>query len=189
MDTREMQQQSSTSTPRLVNTSNKQAPNLNRDTAPTVDSKLKRYIDNEGWRINPYVDTEGYVTGGIGHKFTDSDFKNWDSQWSDDEKVSYWTDRFDEDTATSGREAIADAAKFKVEPTSEQIDILAELKFNMGSTRFNAKKWKNFYKAMDEGNVGVAADELLKGKDGGKSLWYQQVKGRAKKIADQLRNS
>jgi GH24 family phage-related lysozyme (muramidase) len=60
---------------------------------------------------------------------------------------------------------------------------MIDLSYNMGEW-FNTKEWRNSnaVKSLKAGNFESAADHL---KD---SLWYQQVKGRAVKIVNMMRN-
>jgi GH24 family phage-related lysozyme (muramidase) len=186
---KEVEQQDPNATPRLL-VKGKRSPLKDAATKPKTNPKLQRYLDNEGWRIDPYVDSKGYVTGGIGHLFTEEDFKNWDTSWSEDEKIAYWTKAFEADTRSAKLQAIKDSKKFKVTPSDKQIEVMAELKFNMGGTKFNATKWPSFYEAMSTGDVNAAADELLLNSDGsGPSKWLKDVGSRATNIAEELRKS
>ena len=57
--------------------------------------------------------------------------------------------------------------------------VLIDMMFNMGKNRFNG--FKNTIAAIKSGQFGLAADEMMD------SLWYDQVKTRAKELVQIMR--
>lgn len=145
-------------------------------------------IKDEGYRRNPYTDTEGFLTGGIGHKFTKEDYKNFKPEWSDKKKDAYWAERFEEDliTATSGALDIMESKDIPYNP--EVKDVLVNMIFNMGKT--GVLRFTNFLSALSKGDVDTAIKEMKTNKKGdGPSKWYTQVGERVDRLASRLKDA
>ena len=71
----------------------------------SADWAVRKIVEHEGFRLDPYTDTEGYITGGVGHKFTKEDFANFNTKWTREEKMAYWEKKFEEDYARAQSQA------------------------------------------------------------------------------------
>ena len=58
--------------------------------------------------------------------------------------------------------------------------VVIDMAFNMGITRFNPKKWPNFFKAIEEKNWTKASSEMVS------SLWARQTKRRAQRLSEMM---
>jgi GH24 family phage-related lysozyme (muramidase) len=157
--------------------------------ASSNSSILEALIDHEGYEREPYEDTKKYLTGGIGHKFTQDDFDNFNYDWSDKEKDAYWTQKFDEDYLTASRSANRIMEERGIEPNDAIREVLVDMVFNMGEKGVN--KFPSFLKALADKDPERAVFEMKTGKDGKtKSEWYQQTGRRvdnlAKRVEDNL---
>lgn len=161
--------------------------------------KIKQIIEHEGFRLNPYRDHLGNLTGGIGHKFTRDDYRNFDINWSDEEKLNYWMERFKEDYAFASRSAIAIMNKYNIKPNEAIQYVLTDMVFNMGPLGVGGgvgpkgKKvtgFKNFLTDLSKGNIEGAIMEMKRvSKNSAKpSKWYTQVPNRVEKLAEILRS-
>lgn len=143
---------------------------LNRE---SVYEQLK--ID-EGVVYEVYHDHLGLPTFGVGHLVLESD-----PEHGKDLGFPVSEDRvkecFEKDLDTAISECNVLFEKFDEFPGEVQ-EILVNMMFNMGRTRLSG--FKNFKKALDEGNWKQAANE---GRD---SKWYQQVTNRAERLMKRL---
>jgi len=147
-----------------------------------MDIMFKMIRDHEGYRINPYKDTEGYLTGGIGHKFTKKDFQEWDPNWDVDTKKAYWKDRFVEDIDTAYNQAKKIQKEFNIDDTNEIVTaVLTDMVFNLGAG--GVRGFPNFLKALSKKDKARAVKEMKTNSKGGKSLWYKQVGRRVDDLA------
>ncbi len=132
---------------------------------PTFDDYKKHFIKYEGKKNKPYIDSRGYSTVGIGHKFEKGESKK--STYSDVEIDNL----FKKDLA----EAISSTKKvfpnFDTLPKEVKIKLVS-LTFNLGEG--GIKEFKKFRSAISNRNWDVAGDELMDSK------WYNQVKNRGK---------
>lgn len=62
--------------------------------------------------------------------------------------------------------------------------VIINMLFNLGQPRFD--KFKMFQDAVRQGFYETAAAEMLRGSNGGKSLWYEQVGYRAEELSQQM---
>ena len=169
--------------------------------APQVeDWKKAKIIEDEGFRLNPYKDTRGFITGGIGHKFTKEDFKNWNPNWSEEEKYAYWMKRFKEDYSLASRAAIKTMIKYNIEPNEKTQYVLTNMIFNMGVTNVagGVKKdgtvvrgFKNFLADLSKGDIEGAIIEMKRrNKNSAEpSAWYTQVPNRVEGLIKILRSA
>lgn len=173
--------------PRLVATPKVMPEDKETPSAYSDDDLIQQLIHHEGFRLNPYVDTEGYITGGVGHKFTKEDFQNWNGDWSREEKESYWYDRFQEDISSAKAAAERAGKANKVDP--KYFPVLTEMAFNMGEQ--GLKGFPTFLKDLGAGNVEDAITEMMytdKTKTK-KSKWFKQVPNRVNSLVKILRSS
>ena len=150
---------------------------------------VKKIIEHEGFRVEPYTDTRGFITGGIGHKFTKEDFQNFDTKWSREKKVKYWEDRFNEDLAKAERNAIALSNKYNIPLSEKNLYVLTDMSFNLGNE--GVGKFKNFLKNLGAGKTEDAILEMkqVSKDDPTPSKWYKQVPNRVDSLVEILRSS
>lgn len=156
----------------------------------TIKEKLKELIHSEGFEVNPYTDTKGNITGGVGHLFTKNDYKEFNPNWTIAEKEGFWMKILEQDYAIAWDSAVEDASKFAKFPSDTVLKVMAELKFNMGIYKFSKRYWPKMYAALNNEDYKEAAKELLTNRSGGPSAWALDVKeNRANRIADTLREA
>ena len=135
------------------------------------ESLKERIKLHEGYRLEPYTDTLGYLTGGVGHrimpneevpttkegwmKLFDSDFQ---SAWG-------FMERFCEE---NNLRVISDDAK----------EVLCEMIYQMGFS--GVSKFKNMIKALQNRDYKLASIEMLD------SRWAKQTPNRAKELSDRM---
>lgn len=168
----------------------REKPKRARDVDPfQEDWALKQLIEHEGYRLNPYTDTRGFITGGIGHKFTKEDFDNFDPKWDEDKKSEYWAERFEEDLARSKTAAVAYAIKHDIPQDPKNIYVLTDMAFNLGKKGLS--KFERFGKNLGAGDIENAILEMKQRSvdDPTPSKWYTQVPERVDSLAEILRSS
>jgi len=145
---------------------------MNRD---TVFEQLK--ID-EGVVYEVYNDHLGYKTFGVGHlvKATDAEFGSPIGEAVTEERVRSCFES-DLDTSISECFALFGEGDFNNYPGTVQ-EVLVNMMFNMGRGRLGG--FKNFRKALDEGNWAKAG---IEGRD---SRWHKQVGNRAERLMVRL---
>jgi lysozyme len=128
----------------------------------------KQLAVHEGKTNKIYTDTVGKVTCGVGHNLSDKGVS-------------------DAVVALMLEEDIADAIEDvkKLVPGFEKLSdnrkvALTDMCFNLGYTRMAG--FKNTLRFINSGQFDKAADNMLQ------SLWARQVKGRAIKLANMVRN-
>jgi len=151
---------------------------------------MKEVIKSEGFEVEPYTDSKGNITGGVGHLFTKEDYTEFDPDWTEGEKQSFWLDKFDKDWATALAQATKDSQDFEVPLSGKGLLAIAELNFNMGDYGFGPKTWPKFFNAMSKGDTEEAATQLMKNSRGGPSQWSQDVgPTRSKRLVETIRSS
>jgi GH24 family phage-related lysozyme (muramidase) len=162
-----------------------------------TDSEIKKMIMQHEGKVNfPYKDSKGLWTIGVGHLINGhgktlppeyaaykdnggpNDKKNNRTPAMTDEQIN---ELFEKDYVKH-KEIAMKTPGWNLANENGQ-SAMIDLSYNMGEW-FNTKEWRNSnaVKALKAGNFESAADHL---KD---SLWYQQVKGRAVKIVNMMRN-
>ena len=133
---------------------------------------------DEGVVYEVYKDHLGYPTFGVGHLVLDSDPEYGKPVGTpvDEDRVN---DCFEKDLDTAISECAVLYEEVEEMPGEVQ-EILVNMMFNMGRTRLSG--FKNFKKALDEGDWSKAATE---GRD---SKWYRQVTNRAERLMGRLEN-
>ena len=143
------------------------------------DKEIKdMIIRHEGKRNEPYKDSLGLWTVGIGHLIGDGKSlpDKWNRRFTDDEVMAL----FDLDYDHHKQMAQSNIPNFSKVSSMGQ-GALIDLTFNMGGNWIN--KFKNTKKALEDGNTELAASNLEQSK------WYTQVGNRAPTITGMLRNS
>ena len=136
----------------------------------TLEELKEEIKQEEGFRLEPYIDTEGYPTGGYGHKIIDG------------EKIPTtkegWEQLFEKDFARAceGGQRIYDGWDIKDEAKC----IIIHMCYQMGEA--GVRKFKNALKHLENGSYSDCATEMLD------SRWAKQTPNRAKRLSDQMRN-
>lgn len=149
---------------------------------------MRKILEHEGYRANPYKDTRKKLTGGIGHLMTKEDFKNFDYDWDDKKKSEYWMSRFKEDYGRSSRAAIALMNKYEIEPNEVHQFVLTDMAFNLGPN--GLASFKNFLQDLGSGNTEGAILEMKRVSkySSEPSDWYKQVPERVESLIALLRS-
>lgn len=140
--------------------------------------KVKNRIKlHEGFRLEPYTDTEGFLTGGFGHKILDGETLPTTKQG--------WEELFDKDfnKAYEGATEIFESKLDNIynhgldQSTVDIVKgVLVEMVYQIG--KYGVLKFKNFLKGLNEANFKVASEEMLD------SLWARQTPNRAKDLSN-----
>jgi lysozyme len=132
---------------------------------------------SEGFRDHIYKDTEGFATIGWGHKVVYED--------NFEEGKTYTKEELQEVFDKDLNNAIGLARQLMEEndvrdlPTTAQ-HTLTEMCFQLGKS--GVSKFRNMWKALQEGNFIGASYEMLDSK------WNKQTPNRCKKLADQMKS-
>lgn len=134
-----------------------------------MDDVKKMVIRHEGVRNEPYKDSRGLWTIGVGHLIGDG--KTLPPEWNRKLSNQEVNDLFEKDFAHHVKIAEQTPGYSKANDGGKAAMI--DLAFNMGKWW---PKWPNTSKKLQEGDFQSASDNLKESK------WYDQVKGRAKEI-------
>jgi lysozyme len=132
---------------------------------------------SEGFKDHIYKDTEGFATIGWGHKVVYED--------NFEEGKTYTKEELQEVFDKDLNKAIGLARQLMEEndvrdlPTTAQ-HTLTEMCFQLGKS--GVSKFRNMWKALQEGNFIGASYEMLDSK------WNKQTPNRCKKLADQMKS-
>lgn len=150
---------------------------------------VAKIVEHEGFRLNPYTDHLGYITGGVGHKFTKYDFEHYRKDWSREEKTKYWGARFEEDLSRSEEAALRLADVYGIELTDKILYVLTDMAFNLGPAGLAG--FRNFLAALARGDIDSAIEEMKYERKGSEthSKWYRQVPNRVDSLIQILRSS
>jgi lysozyme len=131
-----------------------------------MDDVKAMVMQHEGVRYEPYKDTKGLWTIGVGHLIGDGKSlpEEWDRKFSEEEISNL----FDEDFSHHKKIAERTPGYGKANESGKAAFI--DLAFNMGKWW---PKWPNTSDALSQGNFSLAANELQD------SAWYGQVGSRA----------
>lgn len=122
---------------------------------------------HEGLRLLPYRDSLGHLTCGIGHLMT----KPW--------TMPLVEAHYAEDVAEA-EQALDQFMSWWRKLSDVRQRVLLDMCFNLGITKL--LQFKLFLGFVRAGDYGHAADAMLK------SLWAEQVKGRAVRLAAMMRS-
>ena len=132
---------------------------------------------NEGYRLEPYKDSLGLWTVGVGHLIGNGKTlpDEWNRRFTPEEVDSLFAKDYSEH-----KDAAEDIPGFNNLDKKGQ-GALTDMTFNMGKVWW--KKWPTFTKFMKNKDVTNAANSLQDSK------WYTQVKGRAVRNVALIKNS
>ena len=122
-----------------------------------------------------YKDHLGNPTAGVGHLLSKEEQELYPVGTAIPRNVrNKW---FEEDI----KAATVTADKFLPDDVPEEVrDIVINMSFNMGGSRFNREKWPKLFKAIESEDWETAAAEMKNSK------WYKQVGGRSKRLVSRM---
>jgi len=134
-----------------------------------IKEELKQRIkDHEGYRLDPYEDTLGFLTGGYGHKILE------------DEEVPTtkegWEELFEKDFQKAWDSMLQLCEVHELTIQMKAKCILCEMIFQMGYA--GVSKFKNMIKSLKDENYYSASQHMLD------SRWANQTPNRAKALSD-----
>lgn len=138
-----------------------------------IKEKTKLSIqEHEGYRLEPYRCTEGFLTGGWGHKILPGEEVPTTEEG--------WKEIFDKDfdNAWSQMEQLCDT--HKLPENEEMMSILCEMIFQLGFA--GVSKFKMMIKALQESDFVEAHYQMLD------SRWRKQTKNRCEELAERMRD-
>ena len=132
-----------------------------------MSERLKQQLlRHEGLRLKPYRDTVGKLTIGVGRNLDDRGITEAEAYYLLDHDIM-WV-----------RNEVENTFPVYAELNTARQDVILNMAFNMGVPKLRGfvKMWL----ALERGNFTRAAEEMLE------SRWAEQVKGRAKELAEQM---
>ena len=140
-----------------------------------VRTIARRNIRNaEGCRAQPYLDTEGHLTVGIGHLL-----ENGGAPLPQDAIESIFRSDYLQAESDAYLVLWKDCGLKVTDLSSHQMAGLVEMCFQLGLTRL--RKFKRMLEAISDRDGETAAKEALDSK------WAKQTPGRATRIAEMIR--
>jgi GH24 family phage-related lysozyme (muramidase) len=129
----------------------------------------ERIKEHEGYRLDVYKCSEGFDTGGYGHKIIEGEDipttrEGWDTLFEQDFQ-----------TACEGADNIV--GDYDIDTTAKEVVI--EMVYQMGEG--GVSKFKGMLSALKEARYADASDEMID------SLWYRQTPNRASDLALTMR--
>jgi GH24 family phage-related lysozyme (muramidase) len=128
-----------------------------------------RIKKHEGYRVDVYKCSEGFDTGGYGHKIIPGE----DIPTTEEG----WNKLFEKDFQTACEGADRVLGDCDIDTTAKEVVI--EMVYQMGEG--GVSKFKGMLSALKEGNYTDASDEMID------SLWYRQTPNRASELALTMR--
>jgi len=145
-----------------------------------MDIVKARIKAHEGYRLEPYKDTLGFLTGGWGHKILGGE--------EVPQSEAGWQELFDKDfdIALKGansliQEHLRDNHTFLSDSQKAIIQgVLIEMCFQLGQA--GVGKFKKMFKALGECEFSEAAKQMQN------SRWYDQTPARCLELSDIIKN-
>tara|TARA_R100000030_G_scaffold54038_1_gene40649 strand:+ start:236 stop:661 length:426 start_codon:yes stop_codon:yes gene_type:complete len=128
-----------------------------------------RIKKHEGYRVDVYKCSEGFDTGGYGHKIIPGE----DIPTTEEG----WNKLFEKDFQTACEGADRVLGDCDIDTTAKEVVI--EMVYQMGEG--GVSKFKGMLSALKQGNYTDASDEMID------SLWYRQTPNRASELALTMR--
>ena len=151
------------------------------------EEKWAMLMKHEGFELDPYEDSLGYLTGGVGHKMTKEDLAEFDPKWDKDKKQTYWAKKFVEDYKRSSTKALSYMQKYNIPPDDSKHFVLTSMMFQLGPS---GGHFPEMFKKLGEGDVQGAIEEMKTNKKKtGPSRWYAQTPNRVEALAKILESS
>jgi len=137
--------------------------------AASLNEVKERVRSHEGFELKPYVDTLGYLTGGVGHKILPSEeVPTTEKGW-----LKLYDQDFDKAVAAADEITPDD-----IHPTA--FGIITEMIFQLGKQ--GCMNFKKMHKAVAEKDHVEASMQMLDSK------WRTQTKARCESLAELMRN-
>ena len=127
---------------------------------------------HEGYRLNPYECTEGFLTGGYGHKILEGEEIPTTKEG--------WEELFDKDFEKAWNNTELFCETFNLPDEDEMKSILCEMIYQLGYT--GVSNFKMMIKALQDSNFEEASAQM---KD---SRWHKQTKNRCEELAERMAN-
>ena len=137
----------------------------------TLEERIKKH---EGYMVNPYTDTLGFLTGGYGHKILPGEEIPTDQEG--------WEKLFQEDLQKAKDGAARLIKKNKVEDLPCRAEeIIIEMVYQMGES--GVSKFRKMWKALKQNpkDYYEAAKQMMD------SRWAKQTYSRARNLSDEMR--
>tara|TARA_R100000329_G_C7428454_1_gene150598 strand:+ start:65 stop:490 length:426 start_codon:yes stop_codon:yes gene_type:complete len=131
-----------------------------------LKNRIKKH---EGYRVDVYKCSEGFDTGGYGHKIIPGE----DIPTTEEG----WNKLFEKDFQTACEGADRVLGDCDIDTTAKEVVI--EMVYQMGEG--GVSKFKGMLSALKQGNYTDASDEMID------SLWYRQTPNRASELALTMR--
>ena len=132
-----------------------------------VKARIKQH---EGYRLEAYKCTEGYLTGGYGHRIMDGE--------AIPSTKEGWEEIFEADFDTACVGALELVTNPEVNQTAH--GLVVEMVFQMGT--YGVSKFVKFLKAVNDQQYKIASMEMLDSK------WAKQTPERAKSMSEVMAN-
>jgi GH24 family phage-related lysozyme (muramidase) len=137
--------------------------------AASLSEVKERVRSHEGFELKPYVDTLGFLTGGVGHKILPSEeVPTTEKGW-----LKLYDQDFDKAVAAADEITPDD-----IHPTA--FGIITEMIFQLGKQ--GCMNFKKMHKAVAEKDHVEASMQMLDSK------WRTQTKARCESLAELMRN-
>ena len=137
----------------------------------TLEERIKKH---EGYLVEPYTDTRGFLTGGYGHKILEGEEVPTDQEG--------WEKLFQEDLEKARDGAARLIEKNKLENLPCEVhEIIIEMVYQMGEK--GVSKFKKMFKALrqEPKDYEEAADQMMD------SRWAKQTYSRARSLSESMR--
>ena len=136
---------------------------------------------DEGYRAEPYICSEGKLTWLYGRNIDDRPIT--EDEWANLKLILYaggdlkqWADCLFSQEVTLVDSDLLALGFNRIMHTDNVSNIVLNMAYNMGVTKFNPKKWPKFFKALADKDYKEAAEQM---KD---SRWYGQVGRRSGRL-------
>ena len=131
---------------------------------------MDRVKEHEGYRLDPYFCTEGFLTGGYGHKILEGEVvpttkEGWDLLFEKDFNKAW-----------DSMKELCSENELDIHIKAQ--GILCEMIFQMGAN--GVSKFKNMILALKSKSYSAAATEMLD------SRWAKQTPNRAKELSSRM---
>ena len=137
--------------------------------AASLSEVKERVRSHEGFELKPYVDTLGFLTGGVGHKILPSE----EVPTTEEGWLKLYDQDFDKAVAAADEITPDD-----IHPTA--FGIITEMIFQLGKQ--GCMNFKKMHKALAEKDHVEASMQMLDSK------WRKQTKARCESLAELMRN-
>lgn len=132
------------------------------------DKLMQRIKEHEGFRLDPYEDTLGFLTGGYGHKILDGEEIPTTKEG--------WEELFLKDFNKAWDSMLQLCEVHELSIKNEAKCVLCEMIFQMGYG--GVSKFKKMIKSLQDENYYSASQHMLD------SRWANQTPNRAKALSD-----